>query len=431
MICKTYCNTNSTHKMATRLTSIAHHLNPLDPPTFGTLFPSTHTMVSPKRIFIIGGTGAQGIPIVRKLIENAAYSVRILTRNPSSPQAQELAALTSTEGAVEFLEGTFASEETLRKGYEGCYGAFVNIDGFNCGEKTEMYWAIRAYEIAIECGVEHFVYGNLDYVYKKSGFKPDFRCGHYDGKGRVGEWILFQNKSLKEAQNTHTVEQKRMKASLFTTGPYIEMSIGSTTICSPEIIEGIVQWRVPLGAGAVAHVALEDCGHYVRWLLDHPDRADGLDLEVAIEHVHYSDLARAFENVTGRKARYVDMPLDEYWESGVSSKMAAFPSGYNVDPSDPSSMTFRQNFTGFWNMWKASGGNKGVVQRDYELLDEIHPERIRSVEQWLRREQQRGLERGEGDLWERVQPGKLKMVLKNQTDGRKGRRGLAPSKTLH
>jgi len=38
----------------------------------------------------------------------------------------------------------------LREGFRGCDGAFINIDGFNTGEKTEMYWAIRSYEIAIE-----------------------------------------------------------------------------------------------------------------------------------------------------------------------------------------------------------------------------------------------------------------------------------------
>jgi hypothetical protein len=31
--------------------------------------------------------------------------------------------------------------------------AFVNIDGFNTGEKTETYWAIRSYEIVVEAAM--------------------------------------------------------------------------------------------------------------------------------------------------------------------------------------------------------------------------------------------------------------------------------------
>jgi hypothetical protein len=42
-------------------------------------------------------------------------------------------------------------------------------------------------------------------------------------------------------------------------------------------------------------------------------------------------------------------------------------------------MSIRDNFTGFWNLWK-----HGIVERNYPLLDEIHPNRIRSAEEWFR-----------------------------------------------
>ncbi|KAK5807221.1 hypothetical protein VI817_001479 [Penicillium citrinum] len=63
---------------------------------------------------------------------------------------------------------------------------YVNIDGFNCGEKSELFWGIRAYEIAISVGLKFYVWGNLDYGLKKAAWNPKYRCGHYDGKGRVG-----------------------------------------------------------------------------------------------------------------------------------------------------------------------------------------------------------------------------------------------------
>src|SRR6266536_3016801 len=99
------------------------------------------------------------------------------------------------------------------------------------------------------------------------------------------------------------------------------------------------------GSGAVPHIALSDCGVYVRWLFDNPSRANGMDLEVATDHVHYADLAKAFAAVT----------LDDYFANGPLSKSAALPSGYNSALTDPAAMTNWQNFTGFWNMWKASG----------------------------------------------------------------------------
>ncbi|KAL7931484.1 hypothetical protein V8C35DRAFT_309642 [Trichoderma chlorosporum] len=359
-------------------------------------------------VFVVGGTGAQGIPVIRGLVKDGAYSVRFLTRDATSARSKQLLAM----GDVEALEGTFASETDLRKGFRGAQYAFVNIDGFNSGEKTEMYWATRSYELALEEGIKFFVYGNLDYAYKKSGFIKELRCGHYDGKGRVAEWILQQNKVPEIA--------KRMGAAIFTTGPYMQMTLGRGTPMSPVVEDGVVTWKVPLGQGAVAHVDLEDCEYYVRWLFDHQYRSNGLDLEVAIDLVDYHEMAKAFEKVTGHPAKYVDIDLDTYWTTGPFGGAGHAAAGYNADPSDPSTMNLRDNFTGFWNIWKSTRtGNRGVIKRDFALLDEIHPNRIKSAEEWFLREEKKSKELGLPSLWERAT--NLKPVLKIAEDGRKGR----------
>ncbi|KAH7208292.1 hypothetical protein BKA60DRAFT_599361 [Fusarium oxysporum] len=356
-----------------------------------------------RRIFVIGATGAQGLPVCRGLTKDGAYSLRVLTRDANSQRAKQLAEL----GDVEFIEGSFANEDNLRKGYEGCWGAFVNIDGFNTGEKTETYWTIRAYELAIESGIKFFVFGNLDYVYKKSGYDPKFRCGHYDGKGRMAEWMLSQRKA-------HS-----MGTAIFTTGPYVEMAISAQTVMTPRIVEGVVTWAVPLADGAIPHVALDDCEHYARWLFDNPERSDGLDLEVAIDHITYHDLAQAFQKVTGKPAQFIDITLATYFEH--MPLKGTVPAGYNADPNDPATMTFKQNFTGFWNMWRNSGGNKGVIKRDYKLLDEIHPNRIRTTEDFFRREEEKRKAQGLPSIFETIESGNLGMILKLSEDGRKGK----------
>ena len=319
---------------------------------------------------------------------------------------------------VTFLEGSFANEGILQEGFTGSEIAFVNIDGFNTGEKAEIYWGIRSYELAIECGVKFFIWGNLDYGYKKSGYQSQYRTGHYDGKGRVGEWILQQTKSNKD----------RMRASLFTTGPYIDMAIASHTVMTPTMEKNekggdIITWRVPLGDGAVPHVALSDCGLQIRWLVDnrHEDRVNGLDLEVAISHIGYEELAAAFQKVTGHAARYINVSLEDYWKTGPMARGRQSPAGYNADKD---SMTVQQNFTGFWNMWKDSGENKGVVQRDYEFLGEVFPTRIKSAEEWFRREDEKSRKTGHGTLLERVikvTKGQGHTILKIAEDRRQGR----------
>lgn len=113
----------------------------------------THT--PQKLILVIGGTGAQGVPIVETLANASesgpAYRVRVLTRDPASSRAQALVAHPN----VELLKGTATNDDDLNKAFEGVYGAFVNIDGFQIGEKAELFWGIRSYEISRLHGVKH------------------------------------------------------------------------------------------------------------------------------------------------------------------------------------------------------------------------------------------------------------------------------------
>ncbi|KAI8948084.1 hypothetical protein F4801DRAFT_592074 [Xylaria longipes] len=360
--------------------------------------------MSPRLVAIIGGTGAQGVPVVKELLKSGDYSVRLLTRDTNNARFKEL----QTYGPVEGIVGTFASEDTLRATFRGAWGAFVNIDGFNSGEKAEIFWTIRenAWELALEEGVKFYVHGNLDYAYKKSGFRPEFHAGHYDAKGRIGEWIQLQNRDA--------AVRGRMRSALFTTGPYIDMTIGKNTPFPPSVEDGVAVWRAPLAQGAIPFTALDDVGVYVKWLFDNADgEADGLDLQVAVEHVTFAAYVRAFEKVTGKPARWIDDDLDEHMDT-TWGPGADLPSGYNADPADPATMTMRRNFSAFFTLWRNSGGNKGVIQRDYALLDRIYPQRIKTAEEWLRRENEKG------SLWERIQPENLGHILKITEDGRTG-----------
>ncbi|KAI1816136.1 NAD(P)-binding protein [Poronia punctata] len=354
-------------------------------------------MSSPKKLIaIIGGTGAQGMPIVRDLVRSGTYSARVLTRDITSARFKELQSY--GPGSVEGVMGSFASEDALRDVFRGAWGAF-------------------AWELALEEGVKFYIHGNLDYGYKLSGFRPEFRCGHYDAKGRMAEWILLQNKQQQQVIP--------MRSAVFTTGPYIEMTIGKGTIFAPEVDEedGVVVWRVPLGNnGAVPFTAVDDCGVYVKYLFDNHDQTGGVDLRVALAHVTFGEYVQAFTKVTGKPARWEDTPDDvDGHLRRMWGERGDLPCGYNSDPDDPATMSLRKNFTGWFNLWRHSGENKGLVRRDYALLDEIFPDRIKSVEEWIRREDEKGVREGLGSLWERIQPENLGHVLKLTEDKRQGK----------
>ena len=85
-----------------------------------------------------------------------------------------------------------------------------------------------------------------------------------------------------------------------------------------------------------------------------------------------------FTEVTGKKARFDDITLDEYF------KLPLFPRpdakvGHSADHDDPTLQSYRENFSGFWNTWKES-----FLTRHYDLLDEILPTRVKSVGEWMK-----------------------------------------------
>jgi len=110
----------------------------------------------------------------------------------------------------------------------------VNTDGFTVGEKEETYLGLRIFELAKQTGtVRHYVWSSLDYMHKASavifdfdvtvltgwlqagGFQPQYRCGHYDGKGRITDFLKAQ-----------ASDPNGMIWTSYTSGPYMEMLSG-------------------------------------------------------------------------------------------------------------------------------------------------------------------------------------------------------------
>lgn len=79
-------------------------------------------------------------------------------------------------------------------------------------------------------------------------------------------------------------------------------------------------------------------------------------------------------------------------------------------------MTNRQDFTAWFKLYQGFG--KGpVLNRDFALLDEIHPGRIRTAEEFFRREDAKARKEGRGSLWDIV-VNDPRPILKVYEDGK-------------
>lgn len=178
-----------------------------------------------------------------------------------------------------------------------------------------------------------------------------------------------------------------MSWTIIRSGPYAEVLSEAT---GPQFTpDGTAVFALPLGEeGQMPFVGLDDFGHYVDWVLSNPEESRGLDFGIAIEHAGLKELAAAYTAATGKPAVYKDLAVDD-WNEAAFAKLPRGPEtkiGFvSVQDDNALTLTYRQNFTNWFNLYKASAGNKGLITRDYDFLDRILPGRDRSMEGWMRR----------------------------------------------
>jgi hypothetical protein len=266
-------------------------------------------------------------------------------------------------------KGDVYNVAVLTNAMKGVYGVFANTNGFAIGQAKEIFWGIRMYEIAAWSGVKHFVWAGLGYASKLGHFDPKYVVGHADGKAKVTEFL--------SAQTTNPMVWSVLQSAM-----YLEtLSEMLAPRPDPKDPDTLV-FAAPLGSGKPPLIYLNDLGRYARWIFDNPARSSGMKLQIATEDVGYDYLAKTFTEVTGRKAIYRNVTLDEYFSS-VANVIWPDPDkkvGHSVDHNDGTLLSYRENFGGFWNIWKDDLLKNEV---DYALLDEILPDRVRTLKDWM------------------------------------------------
>jgi uncharacterized protein YbjT (DUF2867 family) len=134
-------------------------------------------MSSDRTILITGVTGNQGGAVAYAL-QGAGFHIRGLTRKPSSERAAALA-----RNGVDVVHGDLDDEATLRLALAGAWGVFGVQNTGEAGVEREEAQGKRLATLALEAGVEHYVYTSVGSADKRTSGRA-FRTSTTSGASR-------------------------------------------------------------------------------------------------------------------------------------------------------------------------------------------------------------------------------------------------------
>jgi uncharacterized protein YbjT (DUF2867 family) len=293
----------------------------------------------------------------------------IPTRDPTSFAAQ---ALLSTFGhaTIKLLKASYTTQNGLREAMKGQDAVYFSMNSFDLSEPLEYYWTIRAYELAVQSGVQHFIYSGAPNRLAQHGYKEEFRNSHNVVPGHLTSWL--------EAQDTGI-----MAWTVVTGGVYAEML--SSLLRPIKAADGTFVFAAPIGKGSVPLAPLDDYGALVKWVIENPERSIRKRVNGAPFVTTWDDLANAFGEVTGTKTVFRDLSQDEWFE-GIKAYVdpaTRIPKG--AEEGDETAITFRTSFGAWWNLWKFNVRDEEWEEEQRVFMEEVNPGRPASLVQWMTR----------------------------------------------
>ncbi|OAP65630.1 hypothetical protein AYL99_01602 [Fonsecaea erecta] len=251
-----------------------------------------------KRILVTGATGNQGGSVAKLLLHYPdAYTVRVLTRNPDSDAAKQLA----RQGA-EVVKGDLTDASTLDAAFADCWGAFVVTNFYDATIKddpaSEEHQGRNAALAAKSAGVSCFVWSTLPSSLEIS--QGEVCCEIYEGKHRVDRFIR---------------DELRFDAAVFVyTGNFYENMVLRGHVVKTDDGKGI-EFRQPvIQEDTTLHMVWveKDLAGVAKAIFDHWDqRKEQLKFRYlyAMDAIHTPrEICEVIQRVTGLPTKYVVLP---------------------------------------------------------------------------------------------------------------------------
>lgn len=253
-----------------------------------------------KTIVVIGATGSQGKGLVNSLINEGAFNVRAITRNPEKYSGK----------AHEVVFGDLNNLPSLKDAFKNAYGVFLVTNFWEGAD--EITQGKNAVDAAKATGIQHFVWSTLPDVETISNGKYD--VPHFTNKAKVDD----------------LVRRAGFRYSTFVQPPFYYQNLVGMMGPQPKQ-DGTTGWTLPIDpTKKVIHMAdINDLGKVVTGAFLNPEKVGkGSYLSLATELNSFNDILAAYK-ANGKDYSFTQVPgelFSTFFEGAkeISEMMAYF-----------------------------------------------------------------------------------------------------------
>ncbi len=306
-------------------------------------------MTDKKIIVVLGATGAQGGGFIRAILndKSSGFTVRAVTRNLNSDKARNLASL-----GVEVVEADVDNEESLKKAFEGAYGAFcVTFFWEHFSAEKEKQQAMNMAIAAKEANLKHVIWSTLEDTRRwipltderMPTLQGKYKVPHFDAKGEANQYFVDNGVPVTFLNTSFYWEN------------FIYFGLGPQP--GPDGKLGIT---FPMGDKRLPGIASEDIGKCALGIFKAGNKFVGKTVGIAGEHVTGKAMAAGFARVLNKEVVYNDVPPDIYRSFG-------FPGADEMGNMFQFKRDFEEDYCN---------------ARDLEFARSLNPE-LKSFDTWL------------------------------------------------
>jgi uncharacterized protein YbjT (DUF2867 family) len=243
-------------------------------------------MIANKRTLVFGATGNIGGAVARELLKRG-WSVRAVTRNPSSEKALALAEL-----GAEIYQADMDDRPSLEAVFDGIRRVFSVQNWTTSGTEGEVRQGKLVADVAHAAGVEHLVYGSAG-----TG-EPNTGVPHFDCKLEVEAYMRALG----------------LPFTIVRPGPFMEL------LTEKEFYPALAVWGAQIKIlgwdTPVPWVAVRDLGIGIAHIFENPVTWIGQDVSLFGDVKTMQECKDIFVAVDGKKPFGLPIPL------GLFQKMA-------------------------------------------------------------------------------------------------------------